>query len=192
MGDCEIVKRPSRCARSRHCRARPRRRCRFRPFTAFRTPLCIGVGATAEPTACTSGTLLRTTAVTTFRSDATQSPWRLPSASFARVVSPLASTPRLPFVTACRGFGSHTPHSGLSARSDGASAAQPCLRGVGDAIHGLGKVAPDWYHRRVYFKHSLGNSRGLRAIRCHTIRVQPLAWNTGGGVFPKDSAVFPG
>ena len=42
---------------------------------------------------------------------ATQSPWRLPSASFARAVVPSLSPHGLLFLTACRGFGSHTCRS---------------------------------------------------------------------------------
>ena len=41
----------------------------------------------------------------------------------------------------------HTPHSALLALPDGASTAQPCSRGVRDAIHGLGKAGNRLYQR---------------------------------------------
>ncbi len=79
------------------------------PVTGFRTTPCTCVSATAIP----SVSVLDTTAFTTSRTLATQSPWRLPAAGFSGVRSP-SRVPRVSsFLTACAGSGSHTPRSGL-------------------------------------------------------------------------------
>ena len=52
----------------------------------------------------------------------------------------------------------------------------------------LGKTAPDWYHRRVYFKHSLGNSRGWRVRSVLQAGFNRHRRRSS----PKDSAFFPG
>ncbi len=75
------------------------------------TRICTSLSSSVRAFAHASGTVLRKTAVSSPCTAATQSPWRLPSASFARVDSLSLIPSNLSFLTACRGFGSHTPRS---------------------------------------------------------------------------------
>ena len=117
-----------------------------------------------------------------------QSPRRLQTLAVHRVSVTSRMRWQLSEVLRLAAVGSHTPHSGLLALLDGALTAQPCSRGVTDAIHGLGKADTKLYQRRVCFKHMPGISRDF----CNTIRVHQSGWTTSGGAFPKDSAFSQG
>ena len=94
-------RRPPRCARRRHSAPHPRRQCGLRPSLAF-APRCAPL---PTPSAACSARLPSPPPALT----ATQSPWRLPSAGFAGVDSPSLIPQVLSYLTACRGFGFHTP-----------------------------------------------------------------------------------
>ena len=82
---------------------------RASPVTGVRTPPCTSIRASADAAAVASGSVLRTTAVSTVSSPrhsiAVAAPSRVPHPRRF----PFAHTPSLSFLTACRGFGFHTP-----------------------------------------------------------------------------------
>ncbi len=91
--------------RRRRGRSPPRRQCGLRPSpaSALRRPP-VSAPLPEPPAACFARLPSPPPALT-----ATQSPWRLPSAGFSGAVSPSLVPLVLSFLTACAGFGSHTP-----------------------------------------------------------------------------------
>ena len=77
--------------------------------TGFRIPSSSGVRTTAGASANASGSVLRTTAVTTSPVTATHSPWRLPSAGFADFDPPFADAAFRCLRLRRRRFGFHPP-----------------------------------------------------------------------------------
>ena len=168
---------------------------RASPVTCFRTPPSCTVQSTIT-VLCTfaraSGSVLRTTVLSFVRTHRHSIAVAAPLCRVLRRRFPFAHTKGLSFLTACRGFGSHTPRIPMQARSEGASTAQPCSKAVRDAIHGLGKAAPGWDQRRVRSKNRLREFKGLARHtpqhdppRSTGVRRRRRCLFQGLGVFPR-------
>ena len=144
-----------------------RRYARFRfrlagaglPVTCFRTSPSSCVCASVTATARASGSVLRITAFSSVCPDRHSIAVAAPTRETRPRRFPLAHTWNLSFLTACRGFGSHTPHSGLLAPALAAMADRARAGDDRDAQHPLGK--PDTKLRRALCseKHMRGYSR---------------------------------
>ena len=158
--------RPRRTTPRPACPLPARRRCGLRPSPAVRFPPCSGVRITAGATAVASGSVLRTAARSSFGSDrhsvAVPAPFRR---SRRRRFPPRFYPWVLSFLTACRGFGFHTPRIG-----DAGGA----IRTIGVPCRAQAAPLDAW--PLLYRVYALGIDTYLIEIACVPLPVFPGAY----------------